>query len=646
MSKDAKLSELESLRAEILEHDDRYYNEGVSTVSDAEYDALKARALMLEAAAKESLLSRQVGAKRTGAFAPAASHMQRMLSLDNLKLKKDETPEMAIDRWLLKASKAATTKTKKKTAKKTKKNGDATTSDSSDSEDSEDSLLFVVAEPKLDGLSVALRYDAETGELMSAATRGDGGQGDDVTANALVVGGVVKKLNPAPGREVEVRGEVMMSKSTFARLRSANKDAGGLVTARNAAAGSLRQSDASITAARNLTFFAHEVVFKSVMKDEEDSYWSCWRAQMERWGFECAGPAAYCSSAAELRDYYEEVCEGRERRDLEIDGVVYKLDSLKARERAGSTAKAPRWAIAHKFDDDAKTAATKLLGITVSVGKRGCLTPVASLEPVQVGGVTVASATLHNAASVRDLLRGREPGDAVLVRRAGDVIPQIVPRPPPGDHAAAGESSYDSWRLPEKCPSCGAKTEVLEEGDEDTRYCPAAFDCPAQAMGRLSHFFARSALDLGAGVGKKKFEQLVEAKVVKNAADLLALGQEDGARLASLDGWGQTSVDKLLDAIDARRKRPVALANFLFALGAPRVGKGAAQKLAEATTSFEDLWALLKAPDTDEAAQHERERLAALRGIGAAAVAAFRQFALDPKEQDLAERAAALLTLG
>ena len=587
--------ELSSLRRELGEHDELYYNVGRPRVSDAEYDALKERAVRLEAMlGTTSEVGRKVGVKRTGAFHAAKPHLRRLLSLENLKLKKGEAVEAGIDRWLAKARKAAT------------KGG------------AEDSL-YVVAEPKLDGLSVALRYAPVTGRLVSAATRGDGTQGDDVTMNAMQVSGIPHLLEPAPSAEIEVRGEVMMRRSTFLAVQN-------FTSPRNAAAGSLRNSDATTTAARNLSFFAHDVVSE---EDEEES-WSLARERLTKWGFECPKPWDRASSAAELREYYESAQEDREDRDLEIDGVVYKLDAMEARKCAGTTAKAPRWAVAHKFEA-AVVAATTLKEISVSVGKRGGLTPVAKLEPVSVGDVTVSSATLHNAAQVRATLKGVRLGDSVLVKRAGDVIPQIVPR----ETSQVGD--FDDWRLPETCPSCGTPTVFLED-DEDSRYCPAAYDCPAQARERLAHFFSRSALDLGAGVGKKKLEQLVDHRIVRTPADLLALDDVDV--LAKLDGWGAKSAQKLLDAIERRKSTPVPYAKFLVALGAPRIGQTVAAKLAKDSLIFPDLWDGLRQDDPAV-----RTALAQLPGVGTAAIDAFAKFASDSTENDAVLHAASLLQL-
>lgn len=584
------MTELLRLETELSEHDQLYYNEAAPRVSDAEYDALKARAEAIRARAGEEE-RRVVGAKLSGTFAAARPHTTRMLSLDNLKRKPKESDEDMIERWLVKTRKA------------------------SKGED----LGGIVAEPKLDGLSVSLRY--EGGVLTQAATRGDGTQGDDVTANAQVVHGVVTSIG---ADDVEVRGEVMMSKRTFARL----KDELGFTSARNAAAGSLRQLESATTEARNLTFVAHDVV-------GVDEAYSRKRKLLREWGFLVASPSALCETALELATYFDELQSLRSTDDFEWDGAVYKVESQVARDTSGATAKAPRWAVAHKFDDEAPVAATRLLGIKVSVGKRGGLTPVADLEPVRLGDVQVAKATLHNTAYVRTKLEGVRTGDPVLVRRAGDVIPQVVG---PAATTDSGEPGFGEWLPPLECPSCGTPTVELSDGE---RECPAAFDCPAQAGQRLSHLISRSGLDLGAGLGKKKLQQLVDVGLVKDGADLLGLESAD--EIAALDGWGKKSAAKLLDAIAARRQRPVPLATFVYALGAPRLGKSTAAAVAAASGTWGTLWAALT-DDTPEAAA-ERDRLSAVRGIGPATVEALRAFAVDPRERDVAERTAACLAI-
>jgi len=738
-------AELAALRADLRRHDDLYYNRAEPELTDAEYDALRARALALErrlawssstAASGEADedLSRTVGAKRSGAFAAAPPHLTRMLSLENLKRKGDESDGATVARWLDKTRKAARSTV----------------------------VHAIVAEPKLDGLSVALRYDV-TGRLKHAATRGDGRQGDDVTANALTVArGVPERIDfstdVSGGRgfeptELEVRGEVLMSEAAFAALQSASKrqndegastpaaaddsqaaadeqqqqqqqqqpggaasaaSSNSFANARNAAAGSLRQHDPAVTASRNLSFVAFDVV----TADDDDaspgtlarlSYWEK-RMQLAKWGFRVAEPvarvalpvdprvlrdrdardAAYATAGDKLAAFHARVGDTRSELEFGIDGVVYKVDSDEARRACGANSRAPRWAAAHKFDADSRNvAATPLLDVTIGVGRRGSFHPVAKLEPVSVGLVTVQTASLHNAPHVREVLAGVRRGDEVLVRRAGAVIPQVLGKAPtasdpvvatppfhevddlagrataahqgpPADRAVAaadetdapprrppvGERAgdFDAFTYPATCPSCGTPT-VGGERTPDERYCPAAFACPAQATQRLDHFFSRPALDLKARVGKRKLEQLIAERVIQTPADLLVLGSGDVAAIAALEGWGRKSAAALVDAIDQRRRRPVALATFVYALGCPQIGATAAAKLAKAAGSWADLWAAFGAADDDDAARADRERIGATKGIGPFAVDALRAFATDPVDRAHAEKAASLLTV-
>lgn len=523
-----------------------------------------------------------------------------MLSLENLKRRAKESEAEAIARWLAKAAKAAGM------------DGDAG---------------GVVAEPKLDGLSVSLRY--EGGALVQGATRGDGTQGDDVTANVAVVDGVATALKTKVVGTIEVRGEVLMRKAVFERLQL------NFTTARNAAAGSLRLRDAAEASRRELNFVAHDVEGLSVDYSEK-------RRLLSAWGFQVAEPSLHLATIDEaaarlLAEYHASARAKRSEMESEIDGVVYKLDSFAAREACGATAKAPRWAVAHKFDDGAALAATALVDVRVSVGKRGTLTPIAVLDAVRLGDVEVQSATLHNAANVRRVLRGLRRGQTVWVRRAGDVIPQLAPRDVPED---GPPGDFDDWEAPATCPSCGAPT-IL--GDDGERFCPASFDCRAQATERLAHFVSRRGCDLEGGVGRKRLQQLVDHGLIRSAADLLALDDDDIPRLAALDGWGIKSAAKLVGAVRARRRRPLALAAFLFAMGVPRVGWATAATLAANTGSWPTLWTVFCGRD-DNAAD-DRDRLARLPGIGPAVIEACRAFAFDPDERAVVDRCAALLVI-
>jgi len=482
-------------------------------------------------------------------------------------------------------------------------------------------------------VSIVLRY-AANGDLVQASTRGDGNQGDDVTANAITVQGVLTKLEPAPGYDIEVRGEILMPESVFTSLQSQN-----LSTPRNAAAGSLRQLDPAITKKRKLLFIGYEILAKEGINYDEK------RKKLSQWGFMLPEPWDIVSfaqsnineTAVALANYHTQILKMRNDRELGVDGVVYKVNSWEACKNIGSTAKAPRWAIAYKYEDSAAVAATRLNGIRVSVGKRGILTPVAELEPVKLGDVTVSSATLHNPSNVRSVLKGVRLGDSVLVRRAGDVIPQLISSSieteTPGD--------FDDWIPPDRCPSCGTEPKQID----DTFFCPAAFDCPAQATARLVHFFSRPALDLKAGLGKKKLEQLVDNHLVNTAADLLTFGTGDDTHintLAQLDGWGPKSAKKLLDALYRIRTTPVPLTRFLIALGIPRIGNACAISIAKHYEgSFHDLWSILKNKDATE----QRSQLAALPGVGPAAVDALHAFALDPADREHTERLLQLISL-
>lgn len=454
-------------------------------------------------------------------------------------------------------------------------------------------------------LHFRLRYEA--GVLAQAATRGDGTQGDDVsvyadtvdterqvTENARGVTGVVRELPEAV--TVEVRGEVVMPKAIFERLRGTMS----FTTARNGAAGSLRQRNASVTRERGLTFVAYDIVVP--ISQDNESY-AKKRLKLTTWGFAVATPStevvlsdsdndALESAASKLAAFHEELASAREKLDYEVDGVVYKVDSAAARFATGATNKAPRWAIAHKFDDDSAVAATKLLGVRVTVGKRGALTPVASLEPVRLGDVDVKSASLHNAATLRSVLSGLRIGETVYLRRAGDVIPQVVA----ATSRSEGPGDFDDWQPPTHCPSCGKLTEPTASGD---RHCPHAFECDAQAIERLAHFVSRPALDLGAGLGKKKIAQLVEERIVRSGADLLDLESHHVPRLVELNGWGRKSANTLVDAVARRRITPVPLADFAYAIGVPRLGKASAKLLAGSVPNWPTLWTALCAPDDD-----------------------------------------------
>ena len=452
--------------------------------------------------------------------------------------------------------------------------------------------LYFTAEPKIDGLSASLRY--EDGVFVRGATRGDGTEGEDITANLRTIGDIPEKLKGSGWPAViEIRGEVYMTHAEFQRLKAHSAKFGGqdYVNPRNTAAGSLRQKNPEITASRNLNFFAYawgeasappaETQYEAVQKFAE-------------WGFSTNRLMIRTDSTDELLAHYRSIETQRATLGYDIDGVVYKLDRLDLQQRWGFVARAPRWAIAHKFP--AEQATTILTGIDIQVGRTGALTPVARLAPVTVGGVVVENATLHNEDYIKGLGNDGEPirngvdlrvGDTVIVQRAGDVIPQIV-------DVVLDKRPQDAvpFVFPETCPVCGspAVREVNEKtGKVDSkRRCTGELVCPAQAIENLKHFVARDALDID-GLGDRQVTQFYEEGRIARPADIFTLKARDERsmkKLKDVDGFGATSVKKLFDAIDARRAPE--LDRFIYALGIRHVGETTAALLAKTFTSMDE----------------------------------------------------------
>ncbi len=545
------------LRDEINFHNYRYYVLDSPLISDAQYDRLLRELQALEAAHPE-LVTPDSPTQRVGA-APAREfgtvrHKVPMTSIGNAF---DEAEVRAFDERVRK--------------------GLATAQE-----------VYYTAEPKFDGTSISLRY--EDGVLVSAGTRGDGSTGEDVTRNARTIRSVPLRLQGTGWPKVlEVRGEIVIPKKDFEKLNAEQLKHGGKVFAnpRNAAAGSLRQLDSRITAQRPLAFFPWGI--GEVAGGHVPAYYSELVEKLRDWGFPVTDLFRKVRGINGCLHYYAEIAAKRDKLPFEIDGVVYKVDDLAARERLGYTAREPRWAIAHKFPAQEET--TVVEDIQASVGRTGVVTPVAVLKPVHVGGVTVTHATLHN----EDELHRKDVriGDTVIVRRAGDVIPEVVAvikekRPP---HTQV-------WRMPKKCPVCGSAVQ-REEGEAAHR-CMGGLYCAAQRVGAILHFASRHALDIQ-GLGDKLVEQLVERGLVKTVADLYRLDRDT---LASLERMGEKSAQNLLDQIE--RSKHTTLARFLYALGIPQVGEATAELLAE---EFGTLEALMDA---------DRERLEAVHGIGPA----------------------------
>ncbi len=550
--------QLEDLRTQINEHNHRYYVLDDPLISDAEYDRLLRRLEALEDKHPE-LITRDSPTQRVGA-APAdgfetVEHRVPMLSLGNA-FSEDEVAEF-----------------------------DQRVRSTLDIES-----VGYLAEPKLDGLAIALRY--EKGELVLGATRGDGRKGEDVTGNVRTIQSIPLRLRgPDVPEALEVRGEVFMSRSGFDALNRRLADAGEkqFVNPRNAAAGSLRQLDPSTTAQRPLRFFCYGAATEEGMPDSQAGI----LARMRDLGLPVSAQVDQVDGLDGLLAYHARIGEQRATLDYDIDGVVYKVNDIDQQRELGFVSRAPRWALAHKFP--AQEESTTLIDIEVQVGRTGALTPVARLEPVFVGGVTVTNATLHNLDEIRR--KDVRPGDRVIVRRAGDVIPEVLRSVP---EFRPDESK--PWQMPEQCPACGSAVEQVE--GEAVARCTGGLVCPAQRKRALEHFVSRGAMDID-GMGSKLIDQLVDRDLVHSPADLYGL---DLDTLSSLDRMAEKSARNLITALEASKQ--VALGRLLYALGIREVGEVTARQLARAFGSIEklaeaDLETLCEVPDVGPVvAQH------------------------------------------
>ena len=491
---------------------------------------------------------------------------------------------------------------------------------------SDDALEFT-AEPKIDGLSISLRY--EQGEFVEAATRGDGAEGENVTRNVATIKAIPKTLK---GKDVpaviDVRGEIYLRHDDFARLNKDQADAGAKVFAnpRNAAAGSLRQLDTSVTASRPLQFFAYTWgEAKLQQKTQADAV-----AAFKRWGLPVNPLMATCQSADEMIAYYTRIGTQRAGLGYDIDGVVYKVNRLDLQERLGFVSRSPRWAIAHKFA--AEQATTVLRDIEIQVGRTGSLTPVARLEPVTVGGVVVTNATLHNEDEIKR--KDVRIGDTVIVQRAGDVIPQVVG--PVLDKRPKGAKPYV---FPTTCPVCGSHA-VREADDAEAsggvvRRCTGGLICPAQAKERLKHFVSRLAFDIE-GLGEEKIEQFYADERIRSPADIFTLQERNGRDFPKLEeqkGYGKKSIEKLFQAIDARRK--IGLQRFLFALGIRHVGEGTSRDLAKAYLTWDAFRAGVDAAVAGGKGSEAYGDIDDIDGIGETVADALIEFFKEPHNQEV-----------
>ncbi len=546
LEREEAAEELKRLAADIALHDAAYYRDDDPLISDADYDVLRQRNVEIEARFPDLVRadspSMRVGAPVVDGFGKVR-HSVAMLSLSNVFEAAEVQDFVArVHRFL--------------------GMGD------------EDDVAFT-AEPKIDGLSIALRY--QNARLVQAATRGDGSEGEDVTQNVLTIKAIPHRLQ---GKDVpvvvEVRGEIYLAHDDFRALNEAQEKAGDKVFAnpRNAAAGSLRQLDASITAKRPLQFFAYG--WGELSEPIADTQSGVIKAYA-RWGLPVNPLLRVCNSVDEMMAFYSEISEERSRLGYDIDGIVYKVDRLDLQDRLGFVSRAPRWATAHKFP--AEQAITQLNDIEIQVGRTGAMTPVAKLEPVTVGGVVVSNATLHNEDEIarKDI----RVGDTVVVQRAGDVIPQVV-----SVVVEKRQKSSEPFVFPDVCPVCGSAgvREIDEKtGEADAvRRCTGGLICPAQAKERLRHFVSRNAFDIE-GFGEKQVALFYDGGRVMRPADIFTLearDQQSSQPLAKEKGFGAKSVEKLFRAIDARRT--IELDRFIYALGIRFVGETTARDLAAA----------------------------------------------------------------
>jgi len=599
-------SELDQLAATIADHDQRYHQDDAPKIDDAQYDTLKRRNLEIEVRFPE-LIRSDSPSKRVG-YAPSEkfskyTHSVPMLSLDNAFSEEDVQDFVGRIRRFLGLG------------------GDV--------------AIPITAEPKIDGLSASLRY--ENGILVNGATRGDGQVGENVTGNLRTVETIPQRLKgdgwPAI---IEIRGEVYMAHEDFNALNARMLDSGRqFANPRNAAAGSLRQLDARITAERPLRFFAYAwgEISAPVAKSQLEMI-----ENFNAWGFDINPLMRRGDSVAELIAVYKVIEAQRASLGYDIDGVVYKVDELALQTRLGFASRFPRWAIAHKFP--AEQATTILEDIEIQVGRTGALTPVAKLRPVTVGGVVVSNASLHNGdyiagigANGESIREGRDlrKGDQVTVQRAGDVIPQIVDV----DISVRSDTSKP-FEFPEICPACGshAVREVnAKSGKIDViRRCTGGLICPAQAVEKLKHFVSRNALDID-GFGDKQAEAFYHDGLVTRPADIFTLQLRDKRslkRLKDREGWGGTSARNLFEAIDERRN--VVLNRFIFGLGIRHIGEGTAKLLARQYEDFEVLRSAVKAA-ADETSDAWTD-LVNIDGIGETVAHALVEFFTEPHNDE------------
>jgi DNA ligase (NAD+) len=572
------IEQIAALRAQLHRHNHLYYVLDAPEVSDAGYDTLLRELRALEAEYPELITpdspTRRVGAPLSDAFAPVA-HLQRMFSLDNVESAEE------LEAWAARLARGL-----------------------------EREPRGFSCELKIDGLAVSLTY--RDGVLVQGATRGDGVIGEDVTANVRTIEAIPLRLQGEAPPVIEVRGEVYMPVSAFAALnaRQAERGEKPYVNPRNTAAGSVRQKDPAVTAGRNLNVWIYQLGFlEGGPTFESHSESMSWLADL---GLRVNPANRWVDDLAQVEAYVAEALTNRHAPDYEIDGVVVKLDSLADQRLVGFTAKSPRWAVAYKLPPEEKT--TVLAAIEINVGRTGAVTPYAVLEPVFVGGVTVTTATLHNEGEIHR--KDVRVGDTVVVRRAGDVIPEVV-----APVLSARPSKARVWRMPKKCPFCG-KPIVLPEGEAKHR-CTGGYECPSRLREYLFHFASRGGMDIE-GLGYQTVDLLLREGLISDPADIFLLEPDD---LLGFEGWGEISVTNLLGAIDRAKDRP--LGQVLTALGIPMVGGTVARTLAREFVSMENLMAATE------------DEITTIHGLGGEIAASVGKWSRDEDNRRLVAKLAA-----
>jgi DNA ligase (NAD+) len=596
LTREEAAAELATLAAEIARHDRLYYQHDAPEITDAEYDALRRRNNAIEALFPQLIRpdspTHRIGGAPESGFAKSR-HRVPMLSLDNAFDAEEFSEFCARARRFLGLD--------------------------------PDTNLVMVGEPKIDGLSINLTY--EHGRLMQGATRGDGTEGEDVTDNLRTIASVPLRLKGHAPALIEIRGEVFMTKADFLALNEAQEAAGQKLFAnpRNAAAGSLRQLDPKITASRPLSLFAYAMGEASEPVAETHAGYL---DRLRGWGFQVNPLSRLLANAADAADFQAEMAARRAGLGYDIDGVVYKIDDLALQRRLGFVGRAPRWAIAWKFP--AEQATTVLKDIRIQVGRTGALTPVAELEPVNVGGVLVSRATLHNEDEIAR--KDVRIGDTVLLQRAGDVIPQIV-----GVVAERRPTDARKWVEPETCPVCGSL--ALRPPGEVVRRCTGGLTCAAQVVERLIHFVSRTAFDID-GLGEKSIREFFDAGWLRSPADIFRLPERE-AEIAKREGWGQLSARNLVRAIEARRR--IALERFIYALGIRRIGEANAKLLARHYASYQNWRAQMLAATT--IGSDERLTLGSIIGIGPAIAEELVDFFMEPRNLATLDELTSFLTI-